>query len=207
MGAKPNPGRRPIAIQSRSHPGVELTQASLNDFNLNTRGFNAAFNRRVLTIVDGRDPSIPGLLGAQEWGGMLAPLDDLERIEFVRGPGAALYGAGAFNGVLVVTSKAPRDSLGGTLRVTFGELHTQRYDLRHAGSAGRGWYYKVLGGFQRSRDFTLSRVSSVEYAPGVLPREAVAPPLDRYQSASGSLRLDKYFDSRTWSTPNPQSGA
>ena len=75
-------------------PGVELTQVSLNDFNLNTRGFNSAFNRRILTIIDGRDPSIPGLTGAQEWGGPLSPLDDLESIEFVRGPGAALYGAG-----------------------------------------------------------------------------------------------------------------
>ena len=174
-------------------PGVELTQVSLNDFNLNTRGFNSAFNRRILTIIDGRDPSIPGLTGAQEWGSPLSPLDDLESIEFVRGPGAALYGAGAFNGVLVMTSKAPRDSLGGKLRVSFGELHTQRYQLRHAGSIGGGWYLKVLGGYERSRDFTRSRVTSVEYAPGVLMREAIAPPLDRYQSGFGSLRVDKYF--------------
>ena len=175
-------------------PGVELTQVSLNDFNLNTRGFNSAFNRRILTIIDGRDPSIPGLTGAQEWGGPLSPLDDLESIEFVRGPGAALYGAGAFNGVMVMTSKAPRDSLGGKLRVSFGELHTQRYELRHAGSIGGGWYLKVLGGYERSRDFTQSRVSSVEYEPELLPREAIAPPLDRYQSGFGSLRVDKYFD-------------
>ncbi len=173
-------------------PGVELTQAGLNDFNFNARGFNSAFNRRVLTLVDGRDPSIPGLLGAQEWGAMLAP-DDLERIELVRGPGAALYGAGAFNGVLLITSKAPKDSLGGRLRVTAGELGTQRYEVRHAADLGHGWFYKALGGYQRSRDFTRSRVGTVEYAPGVLPQEAVAPPLDRYQSSFGSVRFDKYL--------------
>jgi outer membrane receptor for ferrienterochelin and colicins len=173
-------------------PGVELTQTSLNDFNFNARGFNSAFNRRVLTLVDGRDPSIPGLLGAQEWGAMLSP-DDTERVEFVRGPGAALYGAGAFNGVLLVTSKAPRDSLGGRLRIIGGELGTQRYDVRHAADLGRGWYYKVLGGYQRSGNFTRSRVGTVEYAPGVLPQEAVAPPLDRYRSRFGNVRFDKYL--------------
>lgn len=175
-------------------PGVELTQVGLNDFNFNARGFNSAFNRRVLTLVDGRDPSIPGLLGALEWGAMLAP-DDLERIEFVRGPGAALYGAGAFNGVLLITSRAPKDSLGRRLRVTAGELGSQRYELRYAADLGQGWFWKVLGGYQRSRDFTRSRVATVEYAPGVLPQEAVAPPLDRYQSWSGSVRFDKYFAS------------
>ena len=174
-------------------PGVELTQASLHDFNLNVRGFNSVFNRRILTLVDGRDPSIPGLAGAQEWGSMVAPLDDAERIEFVRGPGAALYGAGAFNGILLVTSKAPKDSLGGKVRFTVGELATQRYEIRHAGDLGNGWFYKGVGGFQRSKDFTVSRVGSVEYAPGVLPTEAVPPPLDHYQSVSGTVRVDKYF--------------
>ncbi len=174
-------------------PGVELTQASLHDFNLNVRGFNSVFNRRILTLVDGRDPSIPGLAGAQEWGSMVSPLDDVESIEFVRGPGAALYGAGAFNGILLVTSKAPRDSLGGKARISVGELATQRYEIRHAGDLGNGWFYKGVGGFQRSEDFTVSRVGSVEYAAGVLPPEAIAPPLDHYQSVSGSIRLDKYF--------------
>src|SRR3989304_4948045 len=121
---------------------------------------------------------------------MLGP-EDPERVEFGRGPGAALYGAGAFNGVLLVTSKAPRDSLGGRLRIIGGELGTQRYDVRHAADLGRGWYYKVLGGYQRSGDFTRSRVGTVEYAPGVLPQEAVAPPLDRYRSIFGNVRFAK----------------
>jgi len=174
-------------------PGVELTQSSLNDFNVNTRGFNTVFNRRILTLVDGRDPSIPGLQGAQEWGATTASLDDVESVELVRGPGAALYGAGAFNGVLLVTTKAPRDSLGGRARITFGELGTQRYEGRHAAALGHDWYFKVSGGYQRSGDFTRSRVSSVEYAPGVLPLEAIAPPLDHYESWFGTVRFDKYF--------------
>lgn len=185
-------GQLPRALAAT--PGVELTQASLNDFNLNVRGFNNVFNRRILTLIDGRDPSIPGLLGAQEWGSSFAPIDDVDSVELVRGPGAALYGAGAFNGVLLITTRAPRDSVGSRARFTFGELGTQRYEGRHAAAIGGGWYFKAVGAFSRSGDFTRSRVSSVEYAPGVLPLEAVAPPLDRYQSSSGSVRFDRYLN-------------
>ena len=174
--------------------GVELVQSGLYDFNINSRGFNTMLNRRILTVIDGRDPSIPHFVGFTDWATIPFGLDDLDRLEFVRGPAAALYGAGAFNGVLSLTTKAPRDSLGGRARVTVGELDTRRVDARHAGELGRGWYFKVGGGYQESRDFTRSRVGGVEYAPGILPTEAVAPALDHVKISYGSLRADKYFD-------------
>ena len=80
-------------------PGVEITQTGVYWFNFNTRAFNSALNRRVLVLIDGRDPSIP-YLGAQEWFGVSFPLDDLASAELVHGPGSALYGADSFNGVL-----------------------------------------------------------------------------------------------------------
>src|SRR5689334_22850847 len=54
-------------------PGVELTQNGLYDFNLNLRGFNAAINRRVLVLIDGRDASMP-FTGSQEWPAISFPL-------------------------------------------------------------------------------------------------------------------------------------
>ena len=96
--------------------GAELTQGGLYEFNLNVRGFNDPFNRRVLTLVDGRDVSMPSL-GTQEWAAIGFPLDDLESVELVRGPGSALYGTDAFNGVLNMITKAPRYSQGGRVRV------------------------------------------------------------------------------------------
>ena len=59
-------------------PGVDVTQSGLYDFNLNTRGFNSSLNRRVVTLIDGRDPSVP-FLGSQEWAAISFPLDDLAR--------------------------------------------------------------------------------------------------------------------------------
>ena len=175
--------------------GVELSQSGLFDFNLNTRGFNGALNPRVLNLIDGRDPSIPGI-GSQDWASVPFPLDDLERLELVRGPGSALYGAGAYNGVLDMTTREPRSSQGGQLRLTLGELDTRRADLRHAGRLGHDLYFKISGGYHKSEDFARPRVDSVEYRPDLLAREAIAPPLDGIKIAYGGFRLDKYFGSR-----------
>jgi outer membrane receptor for ferrienterochelin and colicins len=170
--------------------GADISESSLHDFNLNTRAFSSSLNRRVLTLIDGRDP-VGSLLAAQEWPAFPYPLEDLASVELVRGPGSALYGANAYNGVLNITTREPRYSLGGVVRVAGGELGTYKGDFRAAGQMGDGWYYKAFGLWEKSNDWSQSRTSSTEYE-GV-PREAV--PLrdmsdDRY---SGGLRVDKYF--------------
>ena len=179
-----------------SAPGVELVQSGLYDFTLNARGFNTATNRHIKTMIDGRDPSVPVLLGYQDWAANLFPLDEIERTELIRGPGAALYGAGAFNGVLNITTTAPRLAPGGYVRYTGGGLRTSRLEARHAGSLGPHTGFKVLGGYHHSADFTRARVNGVEYGEGRLPREVVAPPHDRLQIAFGSLRIDRAFGGR-----------
>ncbi len=184
-------------------PGAETTQSGLYDFNFNTRGFNSSLNRRVLTLIDGRDPSVP-FLGSQEWAAVSFPLDDLASLELVRGPGSALYGADAFNGVLNMTTKAPRFSQGGRVQATGGELDTLRGDFRVAGELAGGWYYKATGGAMQSGDFAVSRDAAhggPEYRPcgpgqatDCLTPEPV--PLRRQDDdrlAFGGVRLDKYF--------------
>jgi outer membrane receptor protein involved in Fe transport len=149
-------------------PGAEVTQSGLYDFNFNTRGFNSSLNRRVSTYIDGRDVGVV-LLGAQEWAAIAGGLDDVANLEFVRGPSAALYGANASSGVVNITSKAPRNSLGGLFRTTVGELNTVSLDARQAFRIGGGWYGKVLGGVKNSGDFTVSRdpdgADGVEFTP------------------------------------------
>ena len=104
-------------------PGAQLTRGGLWDFNIGTRGFNRALSRRVAVLLDGHDLSLP-FFGYQGWPAYSFPLDDLAGVEIVRGPSAALYGANASGGVLSMTSKEPRFSRGGMVRVTFGELDT-----------------------------------------------------------------------------------
>ena len=181
-------------------PGAEVTQSGIYDYNFNTRGFNSSLNRRVATLIDGRDPSVP-FLGAQEWAS-LTSLDEVATIEFVRGPSAALYGANASSGVLNITSKEPRYTQGGMVRITGGELSTLNGDFRHAGAFGSDWYWRVTAGARTSGDFAVSRNGAAEYSTpctvtgqtDCLPQEAV--PLEREDDDEiyfGSLRLDKYF--------------
>lgn len=170
--------------------GAEVTQSGIYDYNFNTRGFNSSLNRRIATFIDGRDPSVP-FLGAQEWASISFPMDDLASAELVRGPSSALYGANAYNGVLNLVTKAPRDSQGGEVRLTAGELATTNADLRWAGDLSNDFYLKVLGGYRGSEDFSRSRNVTVEY-PG-LPRERIPLVQDENKIAFGGLRLDKYF--------------
>lgn len=191
-------GQAPRIIENA--PGVDFTQSGLYDTNFNARGFNSSLNRRILTLIDGRDPAI-AFLGAQEWAALSFPIDEMASVELVRGPGSALYGANAFSGVLNMTTKLPRDTRGGRLMLSGGDLSTKRADLRHAGGFGSEFYYRVVGGYQQSDDFTRSRNATVEYtvpcaatgATNCLPREARALALTEVNIKFGGLRLDKHF--------------
>lgn len=169
-------------------PGAELTQSGVYDFNFNIRGFNTALNRRVLVLIDGRDASMP-FTGSQEWVAFSFPLHDIETAELVRGPASALYGADAFNGVINLVTRSPRDSQGGAVQITLGELSDRRLDARYSRALGGGWYLKAVAGTQESDDFNRPRTAATEY-PG-LPLEVVPPPLDEVETDFGSLRLDK----------------
>jgi len=191
-------GQAPRLVESA--PGVDYTNSGLYDTNFNARGFNSSLNRRILTLVDGRDPAV-AFLGSQEWAALSFPLDEMQSVELVRGPGSALYGANAFSGVLNMTTRSPKTSPGGRLLLSAGDLNTRRGDIRHAGALGGEWYYRVVGGYQQSDDFARSRNARGEYstlcattgAVDCLPREAVPLALDEVNIRFGGLRFDKHF--------------
>ena len=210
-------GQAPLALQTV--PGVDLVQSGVNDFNVNARGFNSSLNRRMLVLQDGRDLSI-AFLGAQEWNGMTQPLEDLGRLEVVRGPGSALYGANAFSGVINIVTPEAREVAGTKLTIGGGELETIRGDLRQAGVFGGDRFgYRFNAGGSKSDTYSRSRTlndgSSLqrEYAdatnePVPLTREATplngqgkdpvtgAPTGDRdaLKNLYASGRLDYYLN-------------
>lgn len=183
-------------------PGAEATQNGLYDFNFNSRGFNSSLNRRILTLIDGRNPSV-GFLGSQEWTSLTVPLDELQSVELVRGPGSALYGADAFNGVVNMVTKSPRDSRGGRFKLTGGDLSTARVDFSQSGELGGGWFGRIVAGYLESGDFSRSRLdlngNGVLDAPteGEYPGlnvEVLPLPRDENEIGWGNLRADKFFD-------------
>ncbi|MCX6140845.1 MAG: TonB-dependent receptor [Candidatus Kapabacteria bacterium] len=124
--------------------GIDVVQSGTNDFNVNARGFNNSINRRMLVLIDGRDPSTP-LINLVEWNSLQTVLDDVSSIEAVHGPGSALYGPNAYNGVVNIRSNAPRDVLGTRVTLSAGEWETYRASLRHAGAIGDLSYKLTLG--------------------------------------------------------------
>ena len=173
-----------VALLVGDLTGVRLAQAGLYDFNLNARGFNSPTNRRLLVLIDGRDISVP-ILGNQDWG-TISVLDDAARVELVRGPGAALYGWNAFNGVLAITTPSVREEVGTRLRLTGGELGTRGGDLRHGWLADDGrWGFRSSVGYQESATFDRSRTNigdlEAEYGPTGAPASSYVTPAPGYE--------------------------
>ena len=162
-------GQVPLALARV--PGLDVTQSGMNDFNVNARGFNTMLSRKMLVLQDGRDLAT-ALVIRQTWGALAEPLEDLGRIEVIRGPGSALYGANAYNGVINITTPPARDVVGTKLTLGGGELGTARADLRHAGVSLNGRLgVRVNLGYTRSDNWTRSRTAKdgsdwkEEYAP------------------------------------------
>lgn len=98
-------GARSIPEALRSVPGVEVAQIGAGRWAVSIRGFNSRFANKLLVQVDGRSVYTPAFSGVL-WETIAPIMEDIERIEVVRGPGAALWGANAVNGVInIVTRK------------------------------------------------------------------------------------------------------
>lgn len=180
--------------------GVDVAQSGMNDFNVNMRGFNNSINRRVLVLIDGRDPSTP-LLNLMEWNSLSASLSDIAQMDVVRGPGSALYGANAYNGVINMTTYSPRQVLGTRINATIGEFQTVRGDIRHAGEIGKFSYKLTLGASQQLNHTIVSRLRDtsqtnfgLEY-PGLAFDVRPLNDVDRKPFwYTGTARIDYNFD-------------
>lgn len=128
--------------------GIDYTQTGMLTEAFNTRGFNAAFNTRMVMLLDG----IPIWLPAAFNLAFPVPRDDIQNIEVLVGPGSALYGPDAVAGVVNIATRDPAGSQGTTLAVAGGSRSTFKGRLRHAG-VRKDWGWKVSGDYQRARDF------------------------------------------------------
>ncbi|MCZ4306144.1 TonB-dependent receptor [Zoogloeaceae bacterium G21618-S1] len=117
-------------------PGLHVARSSLV-FNpiYSFRGNFSQYNPQVLLLINGI-PMTSIFAGdrGSVWGGM--PVDNIERIEIIRGPGSALYGADAFTGVINVITRSPTDWQGTDMGLRTGSFNTRDVWLNHAGTAG-----------------------------------------------------------------------
>jgi iron complex outermembrane receptor protein len=120
--------------------------------NMVARGFNGLFSGELLTLVDHRFAFVPSL--RVNVMSLLAPaVDDIDQIEVVLGPGAALYGPNAASGVLQLTTRSPLTSQGTQLALEGGERGFLRGSARKAWLAAPSLGIKVSGEYARVRDW------------------------------------------------------
>ncbi len=98
----------------RMVPGLDVAQINANTWAISARGFNLQFANKLLVLIDGRAVYTP-LFGGVYWDTQDVPLEDLERIEVIRGPGGTVWGANAVNGVINIITKTAADTPGGLL--------------------------------------------------------------------------------------------
>lgn len=173
--------------------GVDYIQVGATGVAINARGFNSSFNNRMLMMEDGRVAVLPE--NGMPVGQFTAiPKVDLEGLEVIVGPGAALYGADASNGVLTLTTKDPREYPGTTVEVTGGNREYKDVQFRHAGVAGGNWGYKVAGEFQDANDWS----NTLFYGAARLKETGVGGEVDwDSRVMRGTASLVRYFgDSR-----------
>jgi len=138
-----------IADALRLVPGVEVARADSNSWAISIRGFNSVLANKLMVLVDGRTIYNP-VFGGVLWEAHNLMLENIERIEVIRGPGGTLWGANAVNGVINITTKHSRDTQNTLLSALHGNEEKGTVSARHGGVMGETATYRVYAkGFKQ----------------------------------------------------------
>ncbi|MDP9337670.1 MAG: TonB-dependent receptor [Acidobacteriota bacterium] len=116
----------------RMVPGLDVAQINSSTWDISSRGFNAQFANKLLVLIDGRTVYSPLFAGVY-WDVLNVPLEDIARIEIIRGPGATVWGANAVNGVINIITKTAKETEGGLLTAGAG-THELGFGLAQYGA-------------------------------------------------------------------------
>jgi iron complex outermembrane receptor protein len=138
----------------RLSPNLQVAQANSSQWAVSARGFNNVLANKLLVLIDGRTVYTP-LYAGVFWDVQNVALEDVDRIEVISGPGGALWGANAVNGVINIVTKSAAETQGLAVEGGGGtELHAFG-TLRYGGRLGAGPAYRVYGtGFGRGATLT-----------------------------------------------------
>jgi iron complex outermembrane recepter protein len=126
----------------RMVPGVQVAQAQGGQWAISARGFNDTFSNKLLVLVDGRSVYSPIDSGVF-WDEQDVLLENIERIEVIRGPGATMWGANAVNGVINIITKTAQDTPGALATTGVGDGGQSLAGFRYGGQLGRSGHYRV----------------------------------------------------------------
>jgi iron complex outermembrane receptor protein len=128
-------------------PGLQVASVDGNKWAISARGFNSLYANKLLVLIDGRSIYNATNSGVH-WDMQDLPMDEIERIEVIRGPGASLWGANAVNGVINIITKPARLTQGGAVAMSAGSLDRGSPSIRYGGRVGSETYYRVFAKYR-----------------------------------------------------------
>lgn len=165
----------------RLAPGIDVERVNGNQWSISARGTVGVYSNKLQVLIDGRSIYTPVFAGVY-WEIGMPPLDDIDRIEVIRGPGATLWGANAVLGVINIITKSTRDTLGTTVTAGAGNSDRGFGDVRTGGTIGSMTYRGYFGGSDN--------------AP--LKQASGANANDAWSSVQGGFRLEGSYGKNTW---------
>ena len=172
-------GATSIAEILRIVPGIDIARINANTWAISARGFNGRFANELLVMVDGRPVYTP-TFGGVFWDVLDLPLENIDRIEVIRGPGGSVWGANAVNGVVSVVTRKASETQGGLVSLLAGTSE-QSGTLQYGGRIGERLAYRVR-----------ARYRNQFHMPG-LPS---ANGSDAWHLLNDGFRIDQEFSSR-----------
>lgn len=125
-------------------PGIHVGAETSSTWAVSARGFSSATSEKLLVMSDTRSIYTP-LFSGVFWDSQDYLLEDIERVEVIRGPGATLWGSNAVNGVINITTRSARDTQGTYLEAGFGTFDRIRLGARYGDETPGGVSYRVFG--------------------------------------------------------------
>src|SRR6202161_4365356 len=138
----------------RMVPGLEVAQINPSTWAISARGFNGQYSNKLLVLIDGRTVYTPIFSGVY-WDAQDVALELIERIEIIRGPGAAIWGANAVNGVINIISKDAGKTQSGSATASGVTIERGGGGVRYGGLIGGHGAYRIFAdGFQMGHYLT-----------------------------------------------------
>jgi iron complex outermembrane recepter protein len=163
----------------RLAPGVEVARIDSSKWSVGIRGFGSRLSRAVLVLIDGRTVYTT-LLAGTYWEVQDTLLEDVDRIEVIRGPGGTIWGPNAVDGVINIITKSSKDTHGEMVSAGGGNVEQGFLNARFGGGNGKTLDYRVYAkGFNRGPEFH--------------PDDSN---FDRWRAAQAGFRVDWNKDSR-----------
>lgn len=137
----------------RMVPGLHVSRIDAGTWAITSRGFNGRFANKLLVLIDGRSVYTPTHSGVY-WEMQDTLLEDIDRIEVIRGPGASLWGANAVNGIINIITFNAANTQGGLITAGGGTEEKGFGSLRYGGNFSDKTFYRIYAKYSNRDGFT-----------------------------------------------------